>query len=169
MHRLNILSGLITLLIVAQPAAAVEIGDMFHVSNGVERTVTKIITRNKNGVDLQAQILKANAREHCEHFQMLQPGSKAMTRCVAKTIGKPERYKVVCPKPAITVAGVTYRPADPHELAYPWNAINKPHEIIKGEDLFKKACDRNWSPHLEKRAPAICARFNRFYVSSRYS
>ena len=141
MHRIFILSGIITLSLDARPALAIEVGDMFHVSNGVERTVTKIITRNKNGVELQAQILKPNASEHCEHFQMLKPGSKAMNKCVAKTIGKSEKYKVVCQKPAITTGGVTYRPSDPQQLPYPWNANNKANEIIKGEDLFEKACD----------------------------
>ena len=101
----------------------------------------KSITRNKNGVDLQAQILNVSARGHCEHFQMLKPGSKAMNQCVAKTIGKPEKYKVVCQKPAITTGGATYRPSDPQQLAYPWSAINKANEIIKGEHRFEKACD----------------------------
>jgi len=140
MRRTITLSGLITLSLFAQPALAIEVGDMFHVSNGFERTVTKIIKRDKHGVELRAHILNAHAREHCEHFQMLKPGSKPMTRCLAKTIGKPARYKVVCPKPAITTGGMTYRPSDSHQLAYPWNAINKANEIIKGEDLFKKAC-----------------------------
>ena len=141
MRRMIMLSGVITISLVAQPASAIEVGDMFHVSNGIERTVTKIIKRDKNGVELQARILKANAREHCEQFQMLKPRSKAMIRCVAKTIGKPEGYRVVCPKPAITTDGVTYRPSDPQKLYYPWNAINKANVIIKGEDLFEKACD----------------------------
>ncbi len=141
MRRMIILSGVITISLVARPALAMEVGDMFHVSNGIERTVTKIIKRDKNGIELRARILKANAREHCEQFQMLKPGSKAMIRCVAKTTGKPERYKVICPKPAITTDGVTYRPSDPQKLSYPWNAINHANLIIKGEDLFEKACD----------------------------
>ena len=141
MRRMIILSGVITIPLVTLPALAIDVGDMFHVSNGIERTVTKIIKRDKNGVELQARILTANAREHCEQFQMLKPGSKAMIRCEAKTIGKPERYRLVCPKPAIAIDGVTYRPSDPQKLSYPWNAINKANVIIKGEDLFEKACD----------------------------
>jgi hypothetical protein len=141
MRRIIILSGVLTVSLVAPPASALEVGDRFYVSNGVERTVTKIIRRDKNGVAVQAQILMPNAREHCENFQMLKPGSQAMTSCVARTIGKPERYDVVCTKPSITTHGVTYHPSDPQKHSYPWNALNKANEIIKGEDLFEKACD----------------------------
>ena len=141
MRHIIILSGVMTVALVAPPASALEVGDRFYVSNGVERTVTKIIRRDKNGVAVQAQILKPNAREHCENFQMLKPGSKAMTSCVAKTIGKPERYDVVCTNPSITTNGVAYRPSDPQKRSYPWNALNKANGIIKGEDLFEKACE----------------------------
>jgi hypothetical protein len=141
MRRIIILSGVLTVSLVAPPASALEVGDRFYVSHGVERTVTKIIRRDKNGVAVQAQILMHNAREHCENFQMLKPGSQAMTSCVAKTIGKPERYDVVCTKPSITTNGVTYRPSDPLKRSYPWNALYKANEMIKGEDLFEKACE----------------------------
>ena len=124
----------------AQCASAIEVGDTFYVSNGIDRTVTKIVKNDGLAVELVAQVLKANAAESCENFMMVKPNTKEMNSCIAKTIGKPERYKVSCLKPAITTGGITYRPSDPEDTSDPWNAVNKRNLIMKGEDLFEKAC-----------------------------
>lgn len=124
----------------AQCASAIEVGDTFYVSNGIDRTVTKIIKNDGLAVELVAQVLKANAAESCENFMMVKPNTKEMDKCVARTIGKPERYKISCVKPGIITGGVTYRPSDPDEPTDPWKAVNKSNLIIKGQDLFEKAC-----------------------------
>ena len=124
----------------AQGASAIEVGDTFYVSNGIGRTVTKIIKNDGLVVELVAQVLKVNAAESCRNFMMLKPNTKIMNSCIAKNTGEPERYKVACLKPAITTGGVTYRPSDPYKSGYPWKAGDKSNLTLKGEDLFERAC-----------------------------
>ena len=124
-----------------QIAFAAAVGDTFYISNGVERTITKIILDDGEFVELTAQILKANAAESCENSMMLKPNTNEMNKCINKTIGKPERYKITCGKPAITTGGITYRPSRPNgDTTDPWFATNKKNLMIKGENLFEKAC-----------------------------
>jgi len=61
--RISLYIMLTALLI--QPAAAIEVGDVFFVSNGTGNTVISIMRRHEDSVDLVAQSLQANAAEYC--------------------------------------------------------------------------------------------------------
>ena len=124
----------------ARPSLAFEIGDTFYISNGIERTITKLVQGKWEFIEIEAQVLKKNAIESCENFMMIKPNTKELDKCVARTIGKPERYKVFCEKPAIITGGVTYRPSRGDETSDPWKAVNNPNLIIKGQNLFELIC-----------------------------
>jgi hypothetical protein len=130
----------VAIVFMIQPASAMEKGDTFYVSNGIERTVTKIIKDDGNKLELIAQILKDNAIAYCETSLDIERYTKEMNKCVARTIGKPERYKIVCKDPSITTGGISYRPTDPDDPMLPWIAEGKQSYIIKGHDLFFKVC-----------------------------
>ena len=76
-----------TLLIL--PARAIEVGDVFFVSNGTGNTVINIVKRSADSVDLIAQSLRANAAEYCERYEQLKPLSEKLLECVRQNIGNP--------------------------------------------------------------------------------
>ena len=124
-----------TLLIL--PARAIEVCDVFFVSNGTGNTVINIVKRSADSVDLIAQSLRANAAEYCERYEQLKPLSEKLLECVRQNIGKPRGFRVICRTSTIITDSVSYRPGS---SGGPWVSVANPNLIIQGDDLYEQTC-----------------------------
>ena len=122
-----------------QPAAAIEVGDVFFVSNGTGNTVISIMRRHEDSVDLVAQSLQANAAEYCERYQQLKPQSAKMHECIRQNTGQPRSFKVICRTRTIITDSGSYRPSG---SGGPWLSVANPNWIIQGDDLYEQTCKR---------------------------
>jgi hypothetical protein len=122
-----------------QPAAAIEVGDVFFVSNGTGNTVISIMRRHEDSVDLVAQSLQANAAEYCERYQQLKPQSAKMRECIRQNTGQPRSFKVICRTRTIITDSGSYRPSG---SGGPWLSVVNPNWIIQGDDLYDQTCKR---------------------------
>ena len=122
-----------------QPAAAIEVGDVFFVSNGTGNTVISIMRRHEDSVDLVAQSLQANAAEYCERYQQLKPQSAKMHECIRQNTGQPRSFKVICRTRTIITDSGSYRPSG---SGGPWVSVANPNWIIQGDDLYDQTCKR---------------------------
>ena len=122
-----------------QPAAAIEVGDVFFVSNGTGNTVISIMRRHEDSVDLVAQSLQANAAEYCERHQQLKPQSAKMRECIRQNTGQPRSFKVICRTSTIITDSGSYRPSS---SGGPWLSVANPNWIIQGDDLYEQTCKR---------------------------
>ena len=122
-----------------QPAAAIEVGDVFFVSNGTGNTVISIMRRHEDSVDLVAQSLQANAAEYCERYQQLKPQSAKMHECIRQNTGQPRSFKVICRTSTIITDSGSYRPSS---SGGPWLSVANPNWIIQGDDLYEQTCKR---------------------------
>jgi hypothetical protein len=129
------LALLATLLV--QPARAIEVGDVFFVSNGTGNTVTSIVKRDADGIELIAQSLQVNAAEYCERYEQLKPLSAKMRECLRQNRGQPRRFKVVCRTKTIVTDTGSYRPGG---SGGPWLSVANANWIIQGDDLYGQAC-----------------------------
>jgi hypothetical protein len=120
-----------------QPAAAIEVGDVFFVSNGTGNTVISIMRRHEDSVDLVAQSLQANAAEYCERYQQLKPQSAKMHECIRQNTGQPRSFKVICRTRTIITDSGSYRPSG---SGGPWLSVANPNWIIQGDDLYEQTC-----------------------------
>ena len=128
--------AIITALLVL-PACAIEVGDVFFVSNGTGNTVINIVKRSADSVDLIAQSLRANAAEYCERYEQLKPLSEKLLECVRQNIGKPRGFKVICNTRTIITDSVSYRPGS---SGGPWVSVANPNLIMQGDDLYEQTC-----------------------------
>ena len=122
-----------------QPAAAIEVGDVFFVSNGTGNTVISIMRRHEDSVDLVAQSLKVNAAEYCERYEQLKPQSAKMRECIRQNTGQPRSFKVICRTSTIITDSGSYRPSG---SSGPWLSVANPNWIIQGDDLYEQTCKR---------------------------
>ena len=122
-----------------QPAAVIEVGDVFFVSNGTGNTVISIMRRHEDSVDLVAQSLQANAAEYCERYQQLKPQSAKMHECIRQNTGQPRSFKVICRTRTIITDSGSYRPSG---SGGPWLSVANPNWIIQGNDLYEQTCKR---------------------------
>ena len=122
-----------------QPAAAIEVGDVFFVSNGTGNTVISIMRRHEDSVDLVAQSLQANAAEYCERYEQLKPQSAKMHECIRQNTGQPRSFKVICRTRTIITDSGSYRPSG---SGGPWLSVANPNWIIQGDDLYEQTCKR---------------------------
>ena len=122
-----------------QPAAVIEVGDVFFVSNGTGNTVISIMRRHEDSVDLVAQSLQANAAEYCERYQQLKPQSAKMHECIRQNTGQPRSFKVICRTRTIITDSGSYRPSG---SGGPWLSVANPNWIIQGDDLYDQTCKR---------------------------
>lgn len=122
-----------------QPAAVIEVGDVFFVSNGTGNTVISIMRRHEDSVDLVAQSLQANAAEYCERYQQLKPQSAKMHECIRQNTGQPRSFKVICRTRTIITDSGSYRPSG---SGGPWLSVANPNWIIQGDDLYEQTCKR---------------------------
>ena len=122
-----------------QPAAAIEVGDVFFVSNGTGNTVISIMRRHEDSVDLVAQSLQANAAEYCERYQQLKPQSAKMHECIRQNTGQPRSFKVICRTRTIITDSGSYRPSG---SSGPLLSVANPNWIIQGDDLYEQTCKR---------------------------
>ena len=120
-----------------QPAAAIEVGDVFFVSNGTGNTVISIVRHEADSVDLVAQSLKANAAEYCERYVQLKPHSAKMRECTKQNTGEPRSFKVICRTRTIITDSGSYRPS---ASGGPWVSVANPNWIIQGDDLYEQTC-----------------------------
>ena len=124
-----------TLLIL--PARAIEVGDVFFVSNGTGNTVINIVKRNADSVDLIAQSLRANAAEYCERYEQLNPRSAKMRECMKQNTGESRSFKVICRTRTIITDSGSYRPSG---SGGPWVSVANPNWIMQGDDLYEQTC-----------------------------
>ena len=122
-----------------QPARAIEVGDVFFVSNGTGNTVISIMKRSADSVDIIAQSLKANAAEYCERYEQLKPLSAKMRECTKQNTGEPRSFKVICRTKTIITDSGSYRPS---ASGGPWVSVANPNWIIQGDDLYDQTCSR---------------------------
>jgi len=122
-----------------QPAAAIEVGDVFFVSNSTGNTVISIMRRHDDSVDLVAQSLKANAAEYCERYEQRKPQSAKMRECIRQNTGQPRSFKVICRTRTIITDSGSYRPSG---SGGPWLSVANPNWIIQGDDLYEQTCKR---------------------------
>jgi len=120
-----------------QPAAAIEVGDVFFVSNGTGNTVISIVRHEADSVDPVAQSLKANAAEYCERYVQLKPHSAKMRECTKQNTGEPRSFKVICRTRTIITDSGSYRPS---ASGGPWVSVANPNWIIQGDDLYEQTC-----------------------------
>lgn len=137
MQRITAVAILAMLLI--QPVRAIEVGDVFFVSNGTGNTVTSIVKRDSEGVELVAQSLQVNAAEYCERYEQLKPLSAKMRDCIRQNKGEPRRFKVVCRTRTIITDTGSYRPG---ASGGPWLSVANPNWILQGDDLYEQTCRR---------------------------
>ncbi len=137
MQRITAVAILAMLLI--QPVRAIEVGDVFFVSNGTGNTVTSIVMRDSEGVELVAQSLQVNAAEYCERYEQLKPLSAKMRDCIRQNKGEPRRFKVVCRTRTIITDTGSYRPG---ASGGPWLSVANPNWILQGDDLYEQTCRR---------------------------
>jgi hypothetical protein len=122
-----------------KPAAAIEVGDVFFVSNGTGNTVISIMRRHEDSVDLVAQSLQANAAEYCERYEQLKSQSAKMHECIRQNTGQPRSFKVICRTRTIITDSGSYRPSG---SGGPWLSVANPNWIIQGDDLYEQTCKR---------------------------
>jgi hypothetical protein len=122
-----------------QPAVAIEVGDVFFVSNGTGNTVISIVRHEADSIDLVAQSLKANAAEYCERYVQLKPLSAKMRECTKQNTGEPRSFKVLCRTRTIITDSGSYRPS---ASGGPWVSVANPNWIIQGDDLYEQTCRR---------------------------
>ena len=122
-----------------QPARAIEVGDVFFVSNGTGNTVISIMKRSADSVDIVAQSLQANAAEYCERYEQLKPSSAKMRECTKQNTGEPRSFKVICRTRTIITDSGSYRPGT---SGGPWVSVANPNWIIQGDDLYDQTCSR---------------------------
>ena len=122
-----------------QPARAIEVGDVFFVSNGTGNTVISIMKRSADSVDIVAQSLQANAAEYCERYEQLKPSSAKMRECTKQNTGEPRSFKVICRTRTIITDSGSYRPS---VSGGPWVSVANPNWIIQGDDLYDQTCSR---------------------------
>ena len=122
-----------------QPARAIEVGDVFFVSNGTGNTVISIVRRDTDSVDIVAQSLQANAAEYCERYEQLNPRSAKMRECMKQNTGEPRSFKVICRTRTIITDSGSYRPST---TGGPWVSVANPNWIIQGDDLYEQTCRR---------------------------
>jgi len=122
-----------------QPAGAIEVGDVFFVSNGTGNTVISIVRRDADSVNILAQSLKANAAEYCERYEQLNPRSAKMRECMKQNTGEPRSFKVICRTRTIITDSGSYRPST---TGGPWMSVANPNWIIQGDDLYEQTCKR---------------------------
>jgi len=120
-----------TLLIL--PARAIEVGDVFFVSNGTGNTVINIVKRSADSVDLIAQSLRANAAEYCELYEQLKPSSAKMRDCTKNNTGEPRSFKVICRTRTIITDSGSYRPSG---SGGPWVSVANHKLIMQGDNLY---------------------------------
>ena len=120
-----------------QPAAAIEVGDVFFVSNSTGNTVISIMRRHDDIVDLVAQSLQANAAEYCERYEQLKPQSAKMHECIRQNTGQPRSFKFICRTRTIITDSGSYRPSG---SGVPWLSVANPNWIIQGDDLYEQTC-----------------------------
>ena len=120
-----------------QPARAIEVGDVFFVSNGTGNTVISIMKRSADSVDIVAQSLQANAAEYCERYEQLKPSSAKMRECTKQNTGEPRSFKVICRTRTIITDSGSYRPGT---SGGPWVSVANPNWIIQGDDLYDQTC-----------------------------
>lgn len=137
MQRITAVAILAMLLI--QPVRAIEVGDVFFVSNGTGNTVTSIVKRDADGIELIAQSLQVNAAEYCERYEQLKPLSAKMRDCIRQNKGEPRRFKVVCRTRTIITDTGSYRPG---ASGGPWLSVANPNWILQGDDLYEQTCRR---------------------------
>ena len=134
-QNITAVAVMITLLI--QPAAAIDVGDVFFVSNGTGNTVISIMKRSADSVDIIAQSLQANAAEYCERYEQLKPRSAKMRECTKNNTGEPRSFKVVCRTRTIITDSGSYRPG---ASGGPWVSVANPNLIMQGDDLYEQTC-----------------------------
>ena len=133
----NITAFVIFAALLIQPAGAIEVGDVFFVSNGTGNTVISIIKGDADSVDLIAQSLQANAAEYCERYEQLKPSSAKMRECTKQNTGEPRSFKVICRTRTIITDSGSYRPS---VSGGPWVSVANPNWIIQGDDLYDQTC-----------------------------
>ena len=119
------------------PARAIDVGDVFFVSNGTGNTVISIMKRDTDSVDIVAQSLRANAAEYCERYEQLKPLSEKMLECTKQNISKPRSFKVICSTRTIITDSGSYRPGT---SGGPWVSVANPNLIMQGDDLYEQTC-----------------------------
>ena len=135
----NITAFVIFAALLIQPAGAIEVGDVFFVSNGTGNTVISIIKGDADSVDIVAQSLQANAAEYCERYEQLKPSSAKMRECTKQNTGEPRSFKVICRTRTIITDSGSYRPGT---SGGPWVSVANPNWIIQGDDLYDQTCSR---------------------------
>ena len=133
----NITAFVIFAALLIQPAGAIEVGDVFFVSNGTGNTVISIIKGDADSVDIVAQSLQANAAEYCERYEQLKPSSAKMRECTKQNTGEPRSFKVICRTRTIITDSGSYRPS---VSGGPWVSVANPNWIIQGDDLYDQTC-----------------------------
>ena len=135
----NITAFVIFAALLIQPARAIEVGDVFFVSNGTGNTVISIIKGDADSVDIVAQSLQANAAEYCERYVQLKPSSAKMRECTKQNTGEPRSFKVICRTRTIITDSGSYQPS---ASGGPWVSVANPNWIIQGDDLYDQTCRR---------------------------
>jgi hypothetical protein len=135
--KANLFALSIFTALLMQPARAIEVGDVFFVSNGTGNTVINIVKRSADSVYLIAQSLRGNAAEYCERYEQLKPLSEKMLECTKQNIGKPRGFKVICNTRTIIIDSVSYRPGT---SGGPWVSVANPNLIMQGDDLYEQTC-----------------------------
>ena len=133
----NITAFAVMIALLIQPAGAIEVGDVFFVSNGTGNTVISIIKGDADSVDIVAQSLQANAAEYCERYEQLKPSSAKMRECTKQNTGEPRSFKVICRTRTIITDSGSYRPGT---SGGPWVSVANPNWIIQGDDLYDQTC-----------------------------
>ena len=137
--KTRISSYIMLTALLIKPAAAIEVGDVFFVSNGTGNTVISIMRRHEDSVDLVAQSLQANAAEYCERYEQLKSQSAKMHECIRQNTGQPRSFKVICRTRTIITDSGSYRPSG---SGGPWLSVANPNWIIQGDDLYEQTCKR---------------------------
>ena len=133
--KANLFALSIFTALLMQPARAIEVGDVFFVSNGTGNTVINIVKRSADSVDLIAQSLRGNAAEYCERYEQLKPLSEKILECTKQNIGKPRSFKVICSTRTIITDSGSYRPGT---SVGPWASVANPNLIMQGDDLINR-------------------------------
>jgi hypothetical protein len=122
-------------------AQAVEVGDVVWLStSGVGLTVTEVVRRNRETVEMTARAMDANAAEFCERYGQLSSGNPKWEECVRENVSNPRKIIVNCRTATIILNSGSYRRGK--IKGGPWPSVGNPNFIIHADSLFDMACKR---------------------------